>query len=217
MNLYEPRSGKVIRQLFDEAFSDNLDQWMKAQNFGRRSGSMIYSRRCSEATQKLEVMVQLHPSDNREASAAVYPQIVISMPAVEAKVAEMIGGHESLVGYIGPLRQPLEWLSEKKATARWYVYQQDSIPAIALHLRQFFATYASPFLDSCQRPEEFAFGHGQGDTRVPTTDEQALRVGAAMLLVGRTGDARELLGERFGKLGRRAKFAPILSFVGWHP
>lgn len=102
-------------------------------------------------------------------------------------------------------------------TERRHSAPDPSIPAITLDLRQFFATYASSFLDHYQRPEDLILVHEQRDKRVPTTDPRALQIGAAMLLVGRTGDARELLGERFGKLGRRAQFAPILSFVGWHP
>jgi len=215
MDLNEPRSGKVIRQILDGVLTDKLDEWMSTERFIRRSGSMTYTRRCAEATQKLELTMQLHPSDNREASAAVYPQIVVSMPAVEAKVAELIGEQASLAGYGGPLRQPLEWLSEKKASARWFVFQQQSVPAIVDDLREFLGCYAMPFLDSYQTPDDLILAFNHGRQCVPMTDEQTLRIGAAMLLVGRIENARKLFGDRFGKAGRRAMFSPVLSFVGW--
>lgn len=214
MNMHEPGSGKLIRQLLDDALRTDLDGWLRGHGFSRRAGSLIFSRRLPTAEQKLELTLQLHPSDNREASAAVYPHVVVDMPSVTSKVVEMIGGEHTLQGYCGSLRQPLGWLSEGNGTGRWHLYEEPSVFSFVSELRDFLGAYGLPFFDNYRTQQDVVSAYQRGDKRIPITDNQLLRVGAAMPLSGQADDARQALQERFGKPGRKAQFAAVLASVG---
>ena len=211
MSLSEPGSGKLIRGLLDEALRAQLDGWSVRHGFSRRARSLTYSRRLGAASQKIELTVSLHPSDNPTASAAIYPYVVIDIPSITAKVLELTGGEPSLDHYAGPLRQPLGWSSLKQETGRWFIYQEPSILAFVQEFKAFLATFALPMLDSYSTPEDALDAFDRGDERIPATDEHHLRIAAAMLLLGRSEAARALLQGRFGRPGRRAQFAPILA------
>lgn len=214
MSLNEPGSGKVIRDLLHDALREGLDGWLAPHGFSRRAKSLSYSRKLRAASQKIDLTVQMCPSDEGAASAAIYPYVVFDMPVLTAKVLELTGGDPSLKHYSGPLRQPLGWLSLKRETGRWFIYQEPSLPVFVHQLQAFLATYGLPLLDVYASPEDVVAAYDRRDERIPNTDEQCLRVAAAMLLLSRSEAARVLLEDRFGKPGRRAQFARVLAAAG---
>ena len=111
------------------ALAARLDPYMLEQGFSRGKSSLIYKRAIGSATQKIDIAVQIHPKDNSNAAAAVYPQMEILVPAVDAVLQEMIGEDIGLLEGVtgGTSKQPIGFMSEKAHNGRWFIYQPDSV------------------------------------------------------------------------------------------
>lgn len=193
-----------------------LDAYLASLGFIRRKNALTYSRKLAEAIQKIEVPVEIHPGDRPDSAAAVYPWLSVSIEAVEALALEMVGGDESLLsGLPGTtLRQPIEFTSAKAAHARWFVFQEDSVPGIVGGMKSFLEQWTAPFLDLYSTPAGVCSAYEKGDARVINDLAQKLRVAAAMVLCGRSTDALRVMDRWFGTPGLRKRYKRVFDYLG---
>ena len=193
---------------------EGLDAQMQSSGFSRRQDALTYTRKLPGVVQRIEVGLEVHPMDRRDASAAVYPYLDVRMDSVTAALLEMTGGDENLVVAIDvTLRQPIEHSSAKAAPARWFIFQPDSVPGIVSELRSFLRQWTLPLLDLCSTPAGICEAYQTHNERLTNDLGQALRVVAALLLCGRKADAIGIMERRFGAPGPRKQYQRVFDFL----
>jgi hypothetical protein len=192
-----------------------LDAWILQSGFVRRKHTLIYTRELTEALQRIEITVEVHPADRPDSAAAVYPWLDVSMDAVDKLVIEMVGGDLSLLPGLpgGTLREPIEFTSAKAMHARWFVFQADSVPGVVSEIQSFIQMWTLPFLDSYSTPRGICDAYERGDTRVINDLAQKLRVAAAMVLCGRSADAVGVMEKWFAKPGPRKRYQRVFDYL----
>ena len=112
-----------IKGCVRDSLLNSLDPYMLEQGFSRSKSSLIYKRLIHGSTQKIELSLQIHPKDDPNAAAAVYPQMEVLIPAADTILEEMIGDNLGLLEGItgGTSKQPIAFTSEKAHDGRWLV------------------------------------------------------------------------------------------------
>ena len=138
-----------IKSCLLKELADRLDPYMLEQGFSRGKSSLIYRRAIGVSTQKIDVSVQIHPKDNLNAAAAVYPQMEVLVPAVDVVMTDMIGDNVGLLEGVtgGTSKQPIGFMSEKAHTGRWFIYQPESVLGVVVDVKAFIERWTIPFLD----------------------------------------------------------------------
>lgn len=191
-----------------------LDMSLAAHGFTRRKDSLNYSRKLPEAVQQIRVSIEIHPKDQPNAAAAVYPYMRVSIDAVNALVREITSGGEDLAGTSDiTLNQPIDFTAAKVARARWPIYQPDSVPSVVDDMKSFLEQYALPFLDVYSTPagvcREYE-DHG-GARGGPLS---YLHIVAAMVLCGRTADAIAVAERYYGRrTGTRKRYQRVFDYL----
>jgi hypothetical protein len=197
------------------AMKDRLDPYMSAQEFNRRKASLIYKRVMRGSTQKIDLAVQIHPKDNLNAAAAVYPSMEILVPHVDAILDKMVcknlGLLEGITG--GTSKQPIEFTSQKAQLGRWFLYQPDSVSGVVDDIRAFLENWTMPFLDNYTTPEDIVIADERNDGRIVRDRAQLMRVVAAALFLKRRDYAQEIMETRLGAPGIRRRYQQIYDFI----
>lgn len=211
-----------VLQSVRSCLASELDTRLKELGFGRRANSLIYQRRFSGASQRIEVSVELRPRDNLEAAAAIYPWLEVCIPIVDELVSVMTDGDESLTpglrgkssgASVTTLREPIEFTSAKAASARWFLYQPDSVRGTVIEAGEFLEHWTLPFLNAYATPKDMCEAYDRDDERVINTHATKLRVVAAMVLCGRTADATDVMNRWFGYPGPRARYRRVFEYL----
>ena len=192
-----------------------LDPYMAGHGFVRRPKSLVYKREYQGSTQSIDITVQIHPKDNTQCTAAVYPRMEVHVPAVDRVLEDMIDGNLGLLEGVtkGLSNQPIEFTSQKVENARWYVYQPDSIPGIVQGIRDFIERWTMPFLDAYATPQDIVATDEREDGRMVADRAHRMRVVAAALVCNRKEYAQGLMERRFGSLGLRRRYQQVYDYI----
>lgn len=204
-----------IKACLAASLETTLDSYMAEHGFARRAKSLIYKRKYQGSTQSIDVKVQIHPKDNPNAAAAVYPIMEVHVPAVDRVLEDMIGGNRALMegATKGLSNQPIEFTAQKAEKARWYVYQPDSVPEIVQGIRSFMERWTMPFLDVYATPEDIVAANEREDGRMVVDRAHLMRVVAAALVCNRKDYAQALMEKRLGRLGARRLYQQVYDYI----
>lgn len=193
-----------------------FDPFMAGRGFGRPKGSLIYKRRLAGATQKITLVLQGHPKDRPDASAAIYPWMEVLMPPVDIILSELIGDDPLLLEGItgGISKQPIAFNSEKAHTGRWFIFKSDSYPAIFDDIRCFLERWTLPFLDAYSTPQDILAADERSDGRLLSDRAQVLRVVSAALVCGRPDWAMARVDKTFRAPSVRLRYARVFEYLG---
>jgi hypothetical protein len=192
-----------------------LDPYMTTHGFSRPARSLVYKRHYQGSIQSVEMEVQIHPKDNPNAAAAVYPRMEVAVPVVDKVLDEMIDGNLGLMEGItaGVSKQPIDFTSEKAELGRWFVYQPDSVPDIVAGVRAFIERWTMPFLDVYATPQDIIAADEREDGRMVADRAHLMRVVAAALVCGRKDYAQALMEKRLGALGARKRYQQVYDYI----
>lgn len=195
--------------------ADRLDSYMFERGFSRGKTSLVYKRTIGSSTQKIDVALQVHPKDNPNASAAVYPQMEVLMPAVDAVLEEMVGDNLGLLEGItgGTSKQPIGFTSEKAHNGRWFIYQPDSVPSVIDDIRAFLERWTMPLLDRYTTPADIIAVDQQDDARLTRDRAQMMRVVAAALVSKRRDYAQTTMEKWLGAPGTRRRYEKVYEYI----
>ncbi len=199
---------------------DLLDPYMGEQGFKRRAKSLVYKREYKLATQVIDMHLQIHPKDNPNASAAIYPFMEVHVPAVDRVLGKLVEGNPGLLEGTtnGRSSQPIGFTSQKADPGRWYVYQQDSVPEIVVSVRAFIERWVVPFLDVYATPEDIVATDERGDGRMVLDRAHIMRVVAAALVCNRQDHAQAVMEKRLSALGARLRYRQVYDYIsGFQP
>lgn len=190
------------------------DNPMADADFVRSKKSLIYSRRVGETVHKINVAIEHHPIDCNNAAAAVYPYFTIVMDEVNNLVKEFVQGETQLGGdFTITLNGPIEQISPKGISARWYIYQSDSVPGVVSSICIFLVKWVIPFLNKYKTPADLCNAPLYGDCRVIHTQTEVLRVVAAKILCAKPTEALDIMEQWFGKPGPRRRYQPVFNYI----
>ena len=208
-----------IKTCLIASLDTRLDPYMSENGFSRGKTSLVYVRNHRGSTQKIDLSVQVHPKDNPDASAAIYPQMEVLMPSVDAVLNAMIGDNLGLLEGVtgGTSKQPIGFTSEKAHTGRWFVYQPDSVAGLVDEMRGFIERWTMPFLDDYATPDDILTTDLRSDGRLPRDRAQMMRVVAAALVCSRKDYAQELMEKWFGALGARRRYEQVYKYIQQAP
>ncbi|HEX7751234.1 MAG TPA: hypothetical protein VF440_02430 [Novosphingobium sp.] len=192
-----------------------LDPYMAEHGFARRPQSLVYKREYKGSTQSIDVEVQIHPKDNPNAAAAVYPIMEVHVPAVDRVLEDMIGDNLGLLEGVtkGLSNQPIEFTAQKVEKARWYVYQPESVPEIVQGIRSFMERWTMPFLDVYATPTDIVAADEREDGRMVADRAHTMRVVAASLVCNRRDYAQALMVRWLGALGARRRYQQVYDYI----
>ena len=192
-----------------------LDSYMFEQGFSRGKMSLVYKRAISSSTQKIDIAPHMHPKDNPNASAAIYPQMEVLMPSVDAILEEMVDDNLGLLEGItgGTSKQPIGFTSEKAHKGRWFIYQPDSVPRVIDDIRAFLERWTMPFLDRYTTPADIITIDQQDDARLTRDRAQIMRVVAAALVSKRPDYAQTTMEKWLGAPGARRRYEKVYEYI----
>lgn len=205
---------REIKEAVSAALAEHADERFQANGFRRRTNSLRYRRDLQECTQSVEVYIQHGPKDMPNSVAAVYPYLGVTIPKIETLAAEMAGGEPMILPPNSTtLHQPIEFTSPKGVSARWYLYQPDSVGPVVRELEAFSTRWLFPFLDEYSSVKAVIDMYQNGDRRVLTARPQVLRVIAAMIIRQEYDAAHEIVISEFGRPMLRREYARVHEFV----
>jgi hypothetical protein len=204
-----------IKPCILEGLADRLDPYMLEQGFSRGKSSLIYKRTIGGSTQKIDISVQVHPKDNPNAAAAVYPQMEVLVPVVDAVLEDMIGDNTGLLEGItgGTSKQPIGFVSEKAHSGRWFIYQPDSVSGLVDDMKAFIERWTMPFLDGYATPEDIVATDQRDDGRLARVRAQMMRVVAAALVIKRKDYAQATMEKWLGTPGTRRRYEQVYGYI----
>jgi len=204
-----------IRSCLIASMEATLDPYMIGQGFTRVGSILVYKRKLRESTQKIDVGLEVHPKDNPNAAAAVYPRMEILIPKVDDVLEDMVDDNLGLLeGVTGGLsRQPIGFTSQKEHPGRWYLYQPDSVPGVVDDIRGFIARWTMPLLDAYATPEDVIATDERDDGRLARDRAQMMRVVAAALVCNRRDYAQTLMEKRLGTAGVRRRYQQVFDYI----
>lgn len=206
---------REIKECLIKNLEVGLDPYMKSMGFKRRNHSLIYKRSLGAAIQIIDLEIQIHPRDNPNAAAAVYPIMEVLMPEVDRILQDMIGGDIALLEGItgGTSRQPIDFTSEKEQLGRWFIYQSDSVVEAVKNVQKFIERWTMPFLDGYTTPQDVVATDERDDGRMVRDRAQMMRVVAAAIVCGRRDYAQALMDKRLGSVGARRLYHKIFEYI----
>lgn len=204
-----------IKACLIASMETTLDPYMAEHGFARRAKSLVYKRENQGSTQSIDVEVQIHPKDNPNAAAAIYPIMEVHVPVVDRVMDDMIDGNLGLMEGVtkGLSNQPIEFTAEKAEKARWHVYQPDSMPEIVQGIRVFIERWTMPFLDVYATPEDIVAADEREDGRMVADRAHLMRVVAAALVCNRRDYAQALMEKWLGALGARRRYQQVYDYI----
>jgi len=188
---------------------------MSENDFKCSKSGLVYSRNFRSSTQRVELAIQIHPKDNPNASAAIYPQMEVLMPSVDRVLDAMIGDDLGLLEGVtgGRSKQPIGFTSRKAETGRWFIYQPNSVHTVVDEIGAFLQRWTMPFLNVYATPEDVLLADQGGDERLLRDRAQLMRVVAASLVCNREDYAQELMAKSLGSVGARRRYERVFDYV----
>jgi hypothetical protein len=209
-----------IKACVRSALEELADQALLAEGFRRKRNSLIYHREINDAMQRIEVYIEHHPTDRRDAAAAVYPYLTVAVDDINKLVESMVKGDRVLGGnFDRTLHQPIDFTSHKKdVRARWFIFQPESVPPIVEAMRDFVLKWTIPFLNKYTTVEAVGAIPLQtidfrSDDHDVHTQPEVLRVVAAKVLCGRLEEAMSVMERWFGRAGPRKRYRDVFEYI----
>jgi len=204
-----------IKSYMLAGLADRLDPYMLERGFSRGKTSLVYKRTIDGSTQKIDVTTQVHPKDNPNAVAAVYPQMEVLIPTVDAILEAMVGDNLGLLEGVtgGTSKQPIGFTSEKAHNGRWFIYQPDSVPGLVDDMKGFIERWTVPFLDRYATPEDIIATDQRDDGRLARDRAQIMRVVAAALVIKRKDYAQATMEKWLGTPGTRRRYEQVYGYI----
>jgi hypothetical protein len=202
---------ETLEQLIDGVFFPTLDRFLTTCGLERRGYE--YLRRTTEASQKLVIALEYHPTYHSNALVHIKPVVVISMPAVNKLALEMVRDPWLLAN--APqitLSQPIDTLVPSEKRLQWYVYRSEEIKAVSESLGEFVKQWVIPFLEEYQTPRDIIAHYEQQDPRPLGQRHWYVYVSASYLLINDTANAKKVLEKHLGTAGMRKRFANAFNY-----
>ena len=197
------------------SLADRLDPYMFERGFSRSKTGLVYKRTIGRSTQKIDLVMRVHPKDNPNAAAAIYPQMEVLMPAVDAILVDMVGNNLGLLEGVtgGTSKQPIGFTSKKAHTGRWFIYQPDSVLGIVDDIQAFLERWTMPLLDVYTTPEDVIAADHRADARLANDRAQTMRVVAAALASKRHDYAQATMEKWLGAPGTRRRYEQVYDYI----
>lgn len=204
-----------IKACLIASLENGLDHYMAEHGFKRAKGGLTYERELRGSTQTIDLPIQIHPKDNPNAAAAIYPRMEVHNPLVDSVLDKMIDGNLGLLEGVtaGRSNQPIGFTSEKQDPGRWFVYQPDSVPEIVKDIRSFIERWTMPFLDIYATPQEIVGADERDDGRMVRDRAQMMRVVAAAIVCNRRDHAQAVMDKWLGKPGTRRRYQQVQDYI----
>jgi hypothetical protein len=204
-----------VKACLIESASLILDGYMLEQGFKRLNASLVYKRLRGGATQTIDIDFWIHPKDQPDAAASVYPFMEIFIPNVDALLKDMIDGDLGLLAGVtrGTTWQPIDITSGKQEWGRWFLFQPDTVPGVVEGIRDFLDQWTLPLLDVYTSAEAVVAAEEAGDGRILRDRAQLIRVVAAALICKRKDYAQGILDRWLGAPVPRRRYRRVFEYV----
>jgi hypothetical protein len=192
-----------------------LDTYMAEHGFVRRQSSLIYKRQIGEATQTIDLALQIHPKDNPDAAAAVYPIMEVLIPDVDHIKDDIVNNNLGLLqGVTNALsNQPIGFTSQKVDPGRWFIYQSDSVSDVIIKVRDFIDRWTIPFLDIYFCAKDIVDADEKADGRMVSDRAHIIRIVAASLICNRKDYAKSTMERWLGSPELRRIYKPVYDYI----
>lgn len=206
---------KLVREKLQQALVVELDPYMKAYGFNRRTQSFDYVRTCDAGRQILTMGFVYKPRLDPRANAQIYPELVLCFPEVNQIASGMAGGVHGVTGTAdATLWQPMDFVIPKHAHARWFIYDgEDDCVHCIRSIKGYIKEWIIPFLDSYTTVDSLATFYEDGDDRIHPQRHFYIYVAAAYVLLNKPAKAMEVLESKFGRPGARREYAKAYEYL----
>jgi hypothetical protein len=204
---------RYVNDMIIEELSQRWDDTLSECNFLRRPRSLKYVRQFGDAFQELEFVFQMSPNFAPGALAHILPRVRIRLGSVNELAAKIAGDDP---GY-APMNK--EWTYGTNATnlgtirhqREMVMYDRESLVALLEVLLTQFELYFRPFLDQCMSP--LGLTDLFESKAIPMSGAPGvIRMGAAYLLQGRTGEANDLWKKRLDLPGLQILYPRSIAY-----
>lgn len=189
-------------------FTSHLDRWLFSDGFSRASHNPRYVRKIGATAQRIDIVLQGAPRGQRDAVAAVYPQMQVQIPALDVAMKAMLGETAS-----GCLNQPIDFTSNKRQRGWWLVRSEADVESTSTDIGQFIKNWTLPFLDQYISVSDVRDAELRRDGRILRDRNQMLRGVAAILLTAGPAAALDRLHELLGAPGLRTQYARAFDYL----
>ena len=181
---------------------ENVDEVMFENEFTRRKGSRVYSRKISNGKQRIEVIFSTHPLGRPNALAQIYPFLSVYFPDINNLAISILGEDNDLIRGLPDLtlRQPF---FIKGKDGYWYLFDESEKQSLSSQIANFFRADAMPFLNSLTDIDSYLKMFETQDKRLIMDDRQHVYFAFAYALRGEYRKGYNLLDKRFKALTRR--------------
>jgi hypothetical protein len=205
---------REVQEALCEALAAETDEFLREHGFARANRSLEYVRVCQDGQQTLRMDVDFKPSYQLAADCRIYPWICVIFPEVNRLAIEMVGGNRLLIPHPDiTFSQPFDTIMPRGANVRWYTFGSDSIPDVLRSIKGALQEFVIPFADDYRTIDSLASAYVKRDERLLWVREFYVDVAAAYLLLGRPGDAMQVLEKTFRRPGARRKYAAAFEYV----
>jgi len=198
-----------------DALNSVMDPLLAGHDFARRRNAILYKRQVETAQQSIEFSCRRARTRNPALLAHVGGTVSITIPEVNAIVAEMSQGNPIPVAANNPtIKCSVESLGPKRAAKAWDVHSADDLTVEYRPLADYLQEYVVPFVNEYTTPRSIIEGYERKDTRLPHWYNGLLIIAAAYILERNFALARKIVEEAFGqKEGLRREYAHTLKYV----
>ena len=207
---------KHVQDSLCKALKEELDTYLQENGFRRSEKSLRYIRTCSECKQELRMEFVYKPTLDTDATARIYPSLLLRFPGVNKIASEMVGGIHGAVGRTDiTLGQPLEFSVPKECRVRWFIYGQEQDYVLCVRsIQGYLGEWIIPFLDDFTTVNTLAEYFVTNDDRIPAPWQFYIYVASAYILLGQPSKAMEVLEAKYGQKGPRRDYAKAFEYVG---
>ena len=200
---------KDIKQVIISLISE-LDIYFEENGFLRRSNSLTYIRKLDGVTQKVEIVFFSNPSYHSGALAHIYPHIQIYIPSVNGTAKEY-ASHLIPSKWLDQftIRQPIQIYSN---SGDFYLVDVNDYESLKNQLLDFFEKNAMTLLDDLTSEKDYLSLYENKDKRIIWDDNQYLYIAAAYLNEHELIKAKEVIENRFSKIGLRNKYKEVFEY-----
>ena len=194
--------------------ADGLGPILVEHGFRALPSGLRFKRAIPEGRQEVDVVLAMNPPYAR-GKIHVVPQYTWCLPKVGALCKEMVGGNPRIgriddVVFWGQLA-PLSYLQEH---ADWYFEDLSQSPKLSWQQAEFFSRWVVPFCDEYRSAEDFVRGYFAKDSRLALNLYEVPSVAAALVILGRSDEARVLVQANLKKAeDQHYSLQPMLDHI----
>lgn len=189
------------------------DPVLSADGFRRTPKALIYARQGEYHRQKIEIHLELNPTDNPNSVAAIYPWLEHCDARLEEFVnSEFSPDERTAMGVrSASVRQPMDVMVPGWSIARWYLYQPDSVETAIREFVDTYNTVVARFLAELCETEFFVRSLAFGAPQLLPSRKNTFLGAAGFLLLGDRKGAAELVETKFSAKALKRQYMPLFS------